>query len=137
MFRIMLLGAHLGQGFRGSGSQPFLQIDRTVPPILSSKSRQNLNLIWINIIHPFPTHFLVTSFINSEAVKVVMLVFCSIHQFLLETFLPILVSLNRPSLQILVKTQTVCMSNFWTSGQSFINKNCHHSRASHDIDMKL
>ena len=26
---------------------------------------------------------------------------------------------------------------FWTSGQSFINKSCHHSRASHDIDMKL
>ena len=29
------------------------------------------------------------------------------------------------------------ISNFWISGQSFVNKNCHNSRTSHDIDIKL
>ena len=29
------------------------------------------------------------------------------------------------------------MSDFWISGQSFINENCHNSRTSYDIDMKL
>ena len=27
--------------------------------------------------------------------------------------------------------------NFQTSGQSFINKNCHNCRTSHDLDLKL
>ena len=29
------------------------------------------------------------------------------------------------------------ISDFWIFGQPFINKNCHNSRTSHDIDMKL
>ena len=29
------------------------------------------------------------------------------------------------------------MSDFWISGQSFINENCHYSRTSHDIDVNL
>ena len=29
------------------------------------------------------------------------------------------------------------MSDFWISGQSFMIENCHNSRTSHDIDMKL
>ena len=29
------------------------------------------------------------------------------------------------------------ISDFWISGQSLINKNCHNSRTSTDIDMKL
>ena len=29
------------------------------------------------------------------------------------------------------------ISDFRISGQSFINENCHNSRTSHDIDMKL
>ena len=43
--------------------------------------------------------------------------------------------LTCPRLRILGKTQTG-ISNFQISGQSFINKNCHNSRTSHDIDMK-
>ena len=134
MFRIIFLGAHLAQGFRGSGSQPLFQIDQTVPPILSSKSQQNLNLIWVNIIHPLPTHLLATSFINSEAVKVVNLVFCIIfiRDILANFSIP-----NSSQSPDIVQNSDSAYVQFWTSGQSFINKSCHHSRASHDIDMKL
>ena len=31
----------------------------------------------------------------------------------------------------------VGISDFWISGQSFTNDNCHNSRTNHDIDMKL
>ena len=47
--------------------------------------------------------------------------------------MPNLVSLACPNLQILNKTKRG--SNI--SGQSFINENCHNSRISHDIDIKL
>ena len=30
-----------------------------------------------------------------------------------------------------------CISDFWISGQSFIKENCHNSRTTDDIDMKL
>ena len=59
--------------------------------------------------------------------------------FLLETFVPNLVSLTRPSLQILginSPNQGV-NSNFQIYGESFINENGHNSRASHDTDMKF
>ena len=29
------------------------------------------------------------------------------------------------------------ISDFWISGHPFINKNCHNSKTSHNIDMKL
>ena len=48
--------------------------------------------------------------------------------------MPNLVSITRPSLQILGKTQT---GVFPISGQSLIKENCHNSRTSDDIDMKL
>ena len=51
--------------------------------------------------------------------------------------MPNLVSLTRPSLQILGKTETGYISNFWIAGQSLINENCHNSRTINDIDMKL
>ena len=54
----------------------------------------------------------------------------------LQTFVPGLLSLTHPSLQILGKNQTD-ISDFRISGQSFINKNCHNSRTSDIIDMKL
>ena len=56
---------------------------------------------------------------------------------LLETFVPNLVSLICPSLQILGKTQDGGISDFWISGQSLIKENCHNFRTSNDIDMKL
>ena len=45
---------------------------------------------------------------------------------------PNFVSLTRHSLQILGKT-----SDFRISGQSLMKENCHNSRISNDIDMKL
>ena len=48
--------------------------------------------------------------------------------------MPILVSLSHPSFQALGKTQMVV---FPISGQSLIKKNCHNSRTSDDIDIKL
>ena len=45
--------------------------------------------------------------------------------------MPNLVSLTRPSLQIFGKIQ------IRISGQFFINENCHNSRASHDINVRL
>ena len=47
--------------------------------------------------------------------------------------MPNVVSLTRPSLQILDKG----ISDFRIPGQSSINVNCHNSRASHNIGMKL
>ena len=48
--------------------------------------------------------------------------------------MPNLVSLSHPSFQALGKTQIVV---FPISGQSLIKKNCHNSRTSDDIDIKL
>ena len=53
-----------------------------------------------------------------------------------ETFVPKLVSVTRPSLQILGKTQ-MGISYFQISGPSLIKENCRNSRTSHDINMKL
>ena len=47
-----------------------------------------------------------------------------------------LVSLTHPNLQIFGKTHGV-ISDFPISGRSFIKENCHNSRTSDDIDMKL
>ena len=72
------------------------------------------------------------SFNNSKG-KAVILAFCSaaFGKILLGTFAPNLVFLTRPSLQILG------ISEFRISRQSLIKGNCHNSRASDDIDMKL
>ena len=77
------------------------------------------------------------SFNNSETVKAVNLVFEALHKFSLETFMPNLVSLTCPSLQILDKTQTgiFLISRFLV--KSLINKNSQNSRTNDDIDLKL
>ena len=62
--------------------------------------------------------------------------FAAFSNILSETFVPNLVSITRPSLQILGKTQ-VGISDFQISGQSLIKENCHNSRTSDDTDMKL
>ena len=76
--------------------------------------------------------------LSLKTVKAVTLAFCSIqlqHSVtLLQTFMPSLVSITRPSLQILGKTQT---GVFPISGQSLVKENCHNSRVRDDIDMKL
>ena len=51
--------------------------------------------------------------------------------------MPNLVSLTRPNLQIMGKTQTGGISDFQISSQSLLKGNCHNSGTSDDIDMKL
>ena len=48
-----------------------------------------------------------------------------------------LVSLSRPSLQILGKNSDGGISDFRISGKSLTKENCHNSRTSNDMDMKL
>ena len=60
--------------------------------------------------------------------------FANFSNISLETFVPSLASLTCSSLQILGKTQT---GVFPISGQTLIKINCHNSRTSDDIDMKL
>ena len=62
--------------------------------------------------------------------------FAAFSNILLETFVPNLASLTRPSLQILTKIQTG-ISDFPISGQSLIKEICHNSRTSDDVYMKL
>ena len=51
--------------------------------------------------------------------------------------MPNLVSLTYFSLQILEKNSDGVISDFRISGQSLIKENCHNSKTSYDIDMKL
>ena len=52
-----------------------------------------------------------------------------------ETFVPNIVSLNHPSLQILDKTQTGVFPDFW-SVKSLIKEISHNSRGNDGVDMK-
>ena len=74
---------------------------------------------------------------NSKTVKTVTLEFAAFSNILSETLVPNLVSIARPSLQILGKTQKGIISDFRMFGQSLIKENCHNYRASDDIFMKL
>ena len=56
---------------------------------------------------------------------------------MLETFVPNLVFITCPSLQIIGKTKTGVFPTSVISGQSLIKRNCHNSWNSDDIDMKL
>ena len=51
--------------------------------------------------------------------------------------MPNLVSLTLHSLQILGKNSDERISDIRISGQSLRNENCHSSRTSNDIDMKV
>ena len=62
--------------------------------------------------------------------------FAAFSNILLETFVPSLVFLTRPTLQIMGKTQTG-ISDYQISGQSLIKRNCHNSWTSDDIDIKF
>ena len=69
-------------------------------------------------------------------IKAVTLAFCSICNILLETFVPTLVSLTHPRPRYWAKLKRGYFL-FRISGQSLIKENCHNSRKSDDIDMKL
>ena len=73
---------------------------------------------------------------KSIYLNILTLTFSAFSNVLLETSVLNLVSLTRPSLQILGKTH-VGISDFQISGQSHIKGNCHNSRTSDDTDMKL
>ena len=77
------------------------------------------------------------SHINSEMVKAASLEFCSIQQFFISD---IRVKFGIPNVpQSLDNGQNSGkrISHFWISGQSLINENCHNSRTSHDIGIKV
>ena len=90
--------------------------------------------MWGDNFTPPPCWF---SLNNSETVKAVTLAFCSIQYIALETFVPNLVSITRPQSADIGQNSEGGISDFWISGQSLINENCHNSRASDDIDMKV
>ena len=60
-----------------------------------------------------------------------------LSNFSLQTFMSNFVSLTHPRCQILDKTQTDVFTISRFMVMSLINKNCHNSRRSNDIDMKL
>ena len=64
---------------------------------------------------------------NLEMVKAAALAFAVFSNILLETFVPNLVFLTRPSLQILGKNSDGGICDFQISGQSLIRRNCHNS----------
>ena len=97
----------------------------------SSMVMFNFSVLWVGVFLPLCWF----SLNNSEKIKAVNLVFCSIN-FLLETFMPNLVSLTCPSLQILDRTQTKVFPIFEFLVKS-LNKNGHNSETSNHIDKKL
>ena len=74
---------------------------------------------------------------NSETVKAVTCHFAIFSNISLETFMPNLVSLTRPSLQILGITQTGVFPISGFLVNPLLKKNCRNSRTSDDIDTKL
>ena len=62
--------------------------------------------------------------------------FAALINFSLETLLANFVSLTHPSLHILDKTQTVLFPTFGFLVNP-LQKSCHNSRTSTDIDMKV
>ena len=74
---------------------------------------------------------------NSEMVKAVTLILWSIQYLFnkeIHTNSCITKSTQPPDSEQSLKR---CNFDFWISGQSLINKNCHNSRTSHDTDMKI
>ena len=95
----------------------------------------SLTLIWVGDGLILPLCWF--SLNNSETVKAVTWHFVAFSNTLLETFVPNLVFPTSPSLQIFGKTQTRVFPNSGFLVKSLIKENCHNSRTSDDIDMKL
>ena len=70
---------------------------------------------------------------NSETVKAVTLIFCSI-QYHFTKYNRVKFGISNSDTG---QNLDGGISNFWISGQSLIKENCHNSRTSDDIDMKL
>ena len=74
---------------------------------------------------------------SSEMVKAVILVFCSTQQHFIRNICAKFATTNPSQSLDLGQYSDGDIFDFWIFGQSFINENCHNSRTSHDIDMKL
>ena len=71
---------------------------------------------------------------NAVMVKAATLAFCSIQQhFIRDVHVKFFIS-QSPDIE---QNSDWCISDFPISGQSLIQGNCHNSRTSDDIDMKL
>ena len=74
---------------------------------------------------------------NLEKMKGITLGFYIIQYLFIKNTRAKFAILNFPQSSDIGKNSDRDIFNFWISGQSFINKNCHNSRTSHDIDMKF
>ena len=70
-------------------------------------------------------------------IKAVTLAFCSIQQNFIGDIRATLGISNLPQSSDIGQNSDRDISNFQISGQSFIKENCHNSKTSDDIDMKL
>ena len=74
---------------------------------------------------------------NSETVKAVTLVFCSIQKLFIRDIHAKFSTLNSPQSPDNGQILDEGISNFRISDQSLINENCRNSRTSNDIDVVL
>ena len=74
---------------------------------------------------------------NSETIKAVSLKFCSIQQRFTREVLTKFDIPNSPQSPDIGQNSDGCIADFRISGQSLIKGNCHNSRISNDIDIKI
>ena len=74
---------------------------------------------------------------NSETVNAVTLALCSIQEHFIRDICTKFGIPNSPQSPDIKKNSDRSIYDFWISGQSLIKGNCHNSRTSDDIDMKL
>ena len=74
---------------------------------------------------------------NSETVQALTFAFCSIQQHFINDICAKFGIPNLPQSSDIGKNSDRGISDFQISGQSLIKVNCHNSRTSDDIDMKL
>ena len=77
------------------------------------------------------------SFNNSETVKAVTLTFCSIQYHFITDIRAKFGIPNFPQSSDIGQNSDGGISDFWISCKCLIKENCHNSRTSDDIDMKL
>ena len=103
-------------------------------PIIHQFPR-SLTLMWVGGgVILFSSWF---SLNNSKTVKAVTLEFCSMQKYFIRDICAKFGIHDSPESPDIVQNSDGSVSDFRISGQSLIKKNCHSSRTSSDIDMKL
>ena len=74
---------------------------------------------------------------NSETVKAINLAFFSIQKYLISDICAKFGIPKSSQSSYVGQNSDGRIFNFWISGQFLIQENCHNSRTSNDIDMKL